>query len=115
VQAPIAAAQHALGQHEALAETLAHWRERLAFLRGQGYAGREFPITEARYLALAGERAAALAALTKAINLGWRDLRLDRDPAFAELHDDQGFQVQVSRMIDLVNIERAKLGMEPLS
>jgi TolB-like protein len=115
VQAPIAAAQHALGQHEALAETLAHWRERLAFLRGQGYTGREFPITEARYLALAGERAAALAALTKAINLGWRNLRLDRDPAFAELHDDPGFQAQVNRMIDLVNIERAKLGMEPLS
>jgi TolB-like protein len=115
VQAPIAAAQHALGRHEALAETLAHWRERLAFLREQGYAGREFPITEARYLALAGERAAALAALTKAINLGWRDLRLDRDPAFAELHDDADFLAQGARMRELINIERAKLGMEPLS
>jgi TolB-like protein len=115
VQAPIAAAQHALGQHEALAETLARWRERLAFLREQGYAGREFPITEARYLALAGERAAALTALTKAIDLGWRDQRLDRDPAFAELHEDPAFQAEVSRMIDLVNIERAKLGMGPLT
>jgi TolB-like protein len=115
VQAPIAAAQHALGQHEALAETLARWGERLAFLREQGHAGRNFPITEARYLALAGERAAALAALTKAIDVGWRGPLLDRDPAFAELHDDPGFRAQVSRMIDLVNIERAKLGMEPLS
>jgi TolB-like protein/Tfp pilus assembly protein PilF len=114
VQAPIAAAQHALGQHEALAETLARWGERLAFLRGQGYAGREFPITEARYLALAGERAAALAALTKAINLGWRDPLLDRDPAFAELHDDPAFQAQIRRMIELINIERADLGMEPM-
>jgi TolB-like protein len=114
VQAPIAAAQHALGQHEALAETLAHWRERLAFLREQGYAGRDFPITEARYLALAGERAAALAALTEAIDLGYRDLRLDREPAFAGLHDDAAFQAQVSRMIDLINAEREKLGMEPL-
>jgi TolB-like protein len=114
VQAPIAAAQHALGQHEALAETLAHWGERLAFLREQGYAALEFPITEARYLALAGERAAALAALTVAIDLGWRGRLLDRDPAFAELHGDPAFQAQVSRMIDLINIERAKLGMEPL-
>jgi TolB-like protein/Flp pilus assembly protein TadD len=115
VQAPIAAAQHALGQHEALAETLAHWRERLAFLRGQGYAGRNFPITEARYLALAGERAAALAALTKAIDLGWRGQLLDRDPAFAGLHDDADFLAQGARMRDRINIERAKLGMEPLS
>jgi TolB-like protein len=115
VQAPIAAAHHALGQYEALADTLARWGERLAFLREQGYAGREFQITEARYLALAGERAAALAALTKAIDLGTRNLLLGQDPAFAELHDDPGFRAQVSRTIDLVNIERAKLGMEPLS
>jgi TolB-like protein/Flp pilus assembly protein TadD len=114
VQAPIAAAQHALGQHEALAETLVHWGERLAFLREQGYVGREFLSTEARYLALAGERAAALAALTRAIDLGWRDPLLDREPAFAELHDDPAFQAQLSRIIDLINIERAKLGMEPL-
>jgi TolB-like protein len=115
VQAPIAAAQRALGQHEALADTLARWGERLAFLRKQGYAGRDFLSTEARYLALAGERAAALTALTKAIDLGWRDPLLDREPAFAELHDDPAFQAQVSRIIDLINIERAKLGMEPLS
>jgi TolB-like protein len=115
VQAFIAAAQHALGQHEALAETLARWGERLAFLREQGYAGGGFPVTEARYLALAGERAAALAALAKAIDQGWRDPLLGRDPAFAELHDDPAFQAQVRRMIDLINIERAKLGMEPLS
>ena len=114
LQAPIAAAQHALGQHPALAETLAHWRERLAFLREQGFAGREFPITEARYLALAGERAAALAALTKAIDLGWRDPLLGRDPAFAELHDDPEFLAHVARMRELINIERAKLDMGPL-
>jgi hypothetical protein len=33
---------------------------------------------------------------------------------FGELHDDPAFQAQLSRMIDLINIERAKLGMGPL-
>ncbi|NGX15841.1 hypothetical protein [Wenzhouxiangella sp. XN24] len=112
--APIAAAQHALGRHEALAETLARWGEHLDFLRGQGFASASFLITEARYLALAGERAAALAALAVAIDRGTRNPLLGRDPAFVELHDDPAFQAQVSRMIDLINIERDKLEMGPL-
>jgi TolB-like protein/Tfp pilus assembly protein PilF len=115
VQAPIAAAQHALGRQAALAETLAHWRERLEYLREQGHAGLNFAKAEAHYLALAGERTAALAALTRAIDLGDRDPLLERDPAFIGLHDDPAFQVQVNRTIDLVNIERAKLGMGPLT
>jgi TolB-like protein/Flp pilus assembly protein TadD len=113
--APIAAAQAALAQHEALAETLAHWRERLAYLRGQGHAGPWFRFAEASYLALAGEHAAALAALTEAIDLGARDPLLGQDPAVAGLHDDPAFQFQISRMVDLINIERATLGMGPLT
>lgn len=114
VQAPIAVAQKALGERQGLAETLAHWRERLDFKREQGHAGRDFRMTEARYLALAGERAAALKALTEAIDLGIRDLLLGQDAAFAELHDDPGFQAQIRRMIALINIERGKLDMVPL-
>jgi TolB-like protein len=114
VQAPIALAQKALGEQTALVETLAHWRARLDFKRQQGHAGRDFQMTEARYLALAGERAAALTALTAAIDLGTRDSRLGQDPAFAELRDDPTFQTQIRRMIELINIERAKLDMAPL-
>ncbi len=110
----IATAQKALGQQQALAETLAHWRKRLDFLREQGYANGQFQMTEARYLALAGERAAALEALTQAIDLGVRDPLLGRDPAFADLRDDPAFQAQVARMIGLINAERAKLDMAPL-
>ncbi|MDT8439185.1 MAG: hypothetical protein RQ729_09280, partial [Wenzhouxiangellaceae bacterium] len=111
---PIAAAQRALGQDEALAETLAHWGQRLAFLREQGYAVSSFRAAEAAHLALSGERQAALGALTDAIDLGYRDPLLARAPAFAELADDPDFQAQVERMIELINVERAKLGMEPL-
>ena len=71
-------------------------------------------MTEARYFALAGERDAAAEGLTQAIDLGFRDPLLGRDPAFAELHDDPAFKAQVTRMTELINIERAKLDMAPL-
>ena len=110
----IATAQRATGQQQALARTLAQWREVLDFRREQGWAGGGFQMTEARYLALAGERAAALSALTQAIDLGMRDPLLGRDPALADLRDDAAFQAQVTRMIELINAERAKLDMAPL-
>ena len=112
--APIAAAQHALGQSAALAETLAHWGERLALLRAQGYAYGDFVIEEAHHRALAGEREAALAKVTEAIDLGYRNPLLARDPAFAPLAEDPAFQAQAQRNRDLIDAERAKLGLEPL-
>jgi hypothetical protein len=110
----IAAAQRATGDEKGLAETLALWRKRLDFQREQGYASGRFVMTQARYFALADERAAALKALTQAIDLGVRDPLLGRDPAFAGLRDEPEFKAQVSRMIELINIERAKLKMAPL-
>ena len=110
----IATAQRAQGQQQALAATLAHWRKRIDFLREQGYPADAFLITEARYRALAGARAAALKALTKAIDLGGRDPLLGRDPAFAELRDDPDFKAQLARMKKLINAERGKLNMAPL-
>jgi TolB-like protein/Tfp pilus assembly protein PilF len=112
--APIAAAQRALGQDEALTATVKRWGERLAFLREQGYADSAFRFLVASHLALAGEREEALATLTEAIDLGYRDPLLGIDPAFADLRDDPAFQAQVQRMTDLINAERAKLGLNPL-
>ena len=110
----IATAQRAQGQQQALAATLAHWRKRIDFLREQGYPADAFLMTEARYRALAGERAAALKALTRAIDLGGRDPLLGRDPALADLRDDPDFKAQLFRMKKLINAERAKLKMAPL-
>jgi len=73
-----------------------------------------FRATEAGHLALSGERRIALGALSEAIGLGYRDPLLGIDPAFAELHGDPAFQAQIHRMTELINIERAKLGMVPL-
>jgi TolB-like protein/Tfp pilus assembly protein PilF len=112
--APIAAAQRALGQDKALTATDKRWGERLAFMREQGYAHSDFRFVEASHLALAGERAAALAALAEAIDQGYRDPLLGIDPSFAALRDDPAFQAQVQRMTGLINAERAKLSMKPL-
>lgn len=112
--APIAAAQRALGQDEALTATVKRWGERLAFLREQGYADSAFRFLVASHLALAGEREEALATLAEAIDLGYRDPLLGIDPSFAELHDDPAFQAQLTRMTDLINAERAKLGLDLL-
>jgi TolB-like protein/Tfp pilus assembly protein PilF len=110
----IAAAQRATDDKKGLAETLALWRKRMDFQREQGYASAGFVATESRYFALADERAAALEALTQAIDLGLRDPLLARDPAFSELLGDAAFKAQVTRMTELINIERAKLDMAPL-
>jgi TolB-like protein len=112
--ASIAAAQRVLGQHEELAETLQHWGEWLAFMREQGFAHSRFHYTEAGHLALGGKHKEALAALAEAIDLGYRNPLFGIDPTFAELRDDPDFQAQVARVIKLINIERAKLDMEPL-
>jgi hypothetical protein len=69
---------------------------------------------EASYFAVAGERVAALKALTQAIDLGVRNPLLGRNPAFAGMKDDPSFKAQNVRMIKLINIERAKLKMAPL-
>jgi hypothetical protein len=110
----IAIAQRAQGQKPALAQTLAHWRKRLDFLREQGTDNGPFLMGEARYFALAGERSQALTTLAQAIDGGVRNPLLAREPAFAELQADPDFQAQVTRMTALINTERAKLGMAPL-
>jgi hypothetical protein len=109
---PIATALRARDRDNELAAVLAHWGERLEFMREHGYANS---YNEARHAALSGNRTQALATLTRAIDLGYRNPLLSRDPAFAELADDPEFQAQVERMIDLINAEREQLGLEPLT
>jgi TolB-like protein/Tfp pilus assembly protein PilF len=110
----IATAQRARGQQPDLAQTLAHWRKRIDFLREQGADNGPLLMGEARYFALAGERVEALTTLTQAIDRGVRTPLLALEPAFAELQGDPAFQAQVARMTGLINTERAKLGMAPL-
>jgi TolB-like protein/Tfp pilus assembly protein PilF len=111
---PLAVAQRAMGRETDLGETLRYWGETLAYLEDNGYASGWFRYHQAAHAALSNEREAALARLAAAIDAGFRDPLLVRDRAFEPWHDDPGFLAQVGRMRELINIERAKLGMEPL-
>lgn len=112
--AAITVSLRALDRADAFDEALAHWGQRLEFMREHGYAYSGFVINEARHAALSGNRAQAIETLTHAIDLGYRNPLLARDPAFAELAEDPDFQAQVERMTDLINAEREKLDLEPL-
>jgi TolB-like protein len=111
---PLAVAQRAMGRETDLGETLRYWGETLAYLEDNGYATSVFRYQQAAHAALSNDREAALARLAAAIDAGFRDPLLARDRAFEPWHDDPEFLAQVERMRELINIERAKLGMAPL-
>jgi TolB-like protein/Tfp pilus assembly protein PilF len=111
---PLAVAQRATGRTAELDATLQAWGAQLAFLEANGNATGYFRYAQAAHAALSDQRERALALLAQAIDLGFRDPLLARMPAFEPWHDDPEFLAQAARMDDLINIERAKLGMAPL-
>ena len=112
---PLAAAQRATGRKAELEATLQAWGEQLAFLQANGNATGYFRYAQASHAALSDQRETALALLANAIDIGFRDPLLARAPAFEPWHDDPEFLAQVARMHELINIERDKLGMGPLT
>jgi TolB-like protein len=111
---PLAVAQRATGRTAELGATLQAWGAQLAFLEANGHGTGYFRYAQAAHAALSDQRERALALLAQGIDLGFRDPLLGRMPAFEPWHDDPEFLAQVARMEDLINIERAKLGMAPL-
>jgi tetratricopeptide (TPR) repeat protein len=113
--APLVAAQRAEGRDAEFATTMAHWSALLESLEQNGYDNSWFRATQAAQLALAEDHEAAIARLTAAVDAGHRDPLLDRWPEFATLHGNPRFRALVERMTMLIDIERAKLGLKPLS
>ncbi|MFW6206716.1 MAG: serine hydrolase [Gemmatimonadota bacterium] len=111
---PLAVAQRALGRDDELAATVAYWGEDLERLEGNGYANSEFAFAQASFLAVSGDREQALERLRVAIDRGHRDPLLGRSPPFEPWWDDPEFRALVERNTELIDQERAKLGMEPL-
>ncbi|WP_376694844.1 tetratricopeptide repeat protein [Wenzhouxiangella sp. EGI_FJ10305] len=103
------------GRQEALKDPLASWGRRLDQLRENGHGSPRFVMIEADYAVLSDLPEEAIEKLTRAIDAGYRDPRLAFDPVFSELSNHQSFQAQVDRMIELINAERAKLDLEPLT
>jgi hypothetical protein len=69
---------------------------------------------KASFHALSDERERALEGLDEAISLGYRNPLLGRHPAFEPWWSDAEFRALVERSIELIDIERAKLGLGPL-
>lgn len=111
---PVAIAMKAQGRNQSLRDLLGNWGRRLDKLREQGRRNPEMLFVEASHAGLSGQQEKALEKLTRAIDAGYRNPLLARDPACSELTDDPAFQAQVERMIELINAERAKLDLEPL-
>jgi hypothetical protein len=79
-----------------------------------GLAHSNFAFVKAGFHALSGERERALERLAEAIALGYRNPLLGRHPAFEPWWNDAEFRALVERNIELIDIERAKLGLGPL-
>ncbi|WP_376693023.1 tetratricopeptide repeat protein [Wenzhouxiangella sp. EGI_FJ10409] len=111
---PIAAAQYHLGREEALAGTIAHWRERLATPLDQGYDMPLFRVIRASLEALDGRHERAVELLNMAIDAGYRDPQLTNRPALAGLRGHDGYKQVVTRNFRLINAEREALDLPPL-
>ncbi len=111
---PVAAAQYHLGRDEALAETIAHWRERMATPLEQGYDMPYFRWIRASLEALDGRHERAVELLGMAIDAGYRDSQLTNRPALAGLRGHDGFEEVVARNFRLINAEREALDLAPL-
>jgi TolB-like protein len=113
--APLAVAQRGMGRDAELAATLEYWGGVLAFLEENGFANGEFAFAQAAFHALSGQRDRALERLTVAIDRGHRDPLLFRSPPFEPWWNDADFRALVDRTVELIIVERAKLGLEPLA
>ena len=111
---PVAAAQRAVGREEEFQQTLDLIGKRVDHYLRNGHDNPWIHFLEISYLAMRGESGQAIERLTYAIDGGLRDPRLAQWPAFDGLRSDPDFQREFARMTELINVERAKLGWEPL-
>jgi TolB-like protein len=86
-------------------------------LTEQGLSNPDYWLNEAAWFAMAGRHAEALELLSAAID-GGRILSVriaDAMPYFKELEGDPAYEAIQARMVEHLNSERDKLGLEPVS
>ena len=111
----VALAYSRAGNQERFDRAMAYVRDTHANLIEIGVVHPVFLMNEAAYQALAGNHDASLAYLDRAIRGGVivsSPISLDY-PALASLEGDPRYQEAQSRMIERLNNERKKLGLEP--
>ena len=112
----IAFSYQRLGNTVKFEEAMVRFKAALDYQREVGANNHPFAFAEAVYAVLAGDHKTALSRLTRAFEGGFTvDGRLSKFwPMFAPLDGDPRYEAIVTRMIQHLNSERAKLSLAPI-
>ena len=113
----VALAYSRAGNQQRFIEALEHVRTVHQSLKAQGANRARFHMNEAAHQALAGDLEASLEYLDRAISQGLiTTTQIIREwPALSPLEGNPQFEAIQARMIEHLNSERQKLGLEPVS
>jgi len=113
----VALAYSRAGNQKQFDKALAHVRTVHEDLKSQGVKLSIFLMNEAAYQALAGDIEASLDYLNRAISQGLiTTTKITREwPAFSPMEGNPQFEAIQDRMIEHLNNERQKLGLDPVS
>ncbi len=111
----IAFSYQRLGNVEKFDEAISRFKAALDYQRHFGADNHPFAFAEAVYAVLAGDHETALSRLARAFEGGFNvGPQLSKTwPMFEPLDGDPRYEAVVNRMVEHVNSERAKLGLEP--
>ena len=102
-----------IGDERAFAELLELIRTKLESVAEDGTNNFVVPFGKAQYAALSGDIDAAIIQLQQAVDGGYRSTARLKSPVFDSLRGEPKFEVIRQTLVDLVDEERAKLGMDP--
>jgi hypothetical protein len=112
----IAFSYQRLGNKEKFEEAMLRFEAAQDYQRQMGANNHWFAFAEAVYAVLAGDHETALNRLARAFEGGFSvDPQLSKIwPMFEPLDGDPRFEAIINRMVEHLNSERAKLGLEPV-
>ena len=113
----VALAYRRVGNEAKFADAMQRVRRAHDSLAAQGLSNPQIRLNEAAWYAMAGSREDALKHLAAAIDSGMvLSARMTDDmPYFRDFEGDPEYEAIQSRMIEHLNAERQKLGLEPVS
>ncbi len=112
----IALSYQRLGNDEKYEEAMSRFKAAQDYQRQNDANNHQFAFSEAVYAVLAGDHETALSRLARAFEGGFTvDPQLSKTwPMFEPLDGNPRYEAIMSRMVEHVNSERAKLGLEPI-
>ena len=113
----IAQAYRRAGNQDRFEEAMAIIDAAMQQSQSQGVLCQRFLVTQASYHVMKGEHDQALSLLSEAIDRGLiTSTKISSElPFFQELDGNPEYEAMQARMIEHLNLERQKLGLEPVS